>query len=362
MKVFITINLVLILTIKVFAQCINDSECRSGRVCIDGRCVYKKCRVDIDCPEPLICEDGRCVQPIFIEEKKKREEKEEILLEPPTPKVLFSFKEKKELKYLYPAGWGSRGIVPTLPPSGSIFEIAYIGGDYLSKNYKGSVSGFQLMTGSESTISSIFNIGIYYSVLQYTELNVGYPLSPSLGMGDLSFKFLVILLSRGCSNYWLGLSPYIRFNVNFGSYDVDYLFLLEAGLSFGFVYKLFSLTFNGEFISFFEEEKKVFGSIFYIAPAVNLTSFLAILLNLELGYVGYEELPNFVSGLYPAIRFIIKDKVDIDIVFKIALNDGGIYIDQGSSIIGSFGVGMRLNVIWSRSSLHRDLDFQLYPD
>jgi hypothetical protein len=45
------------------AQCTSERDCRDGRVCREGSCVYAEyasCEVDVDCPEGYLCESGQC--------------------------------------------------------------------------------------------------------------------------------------------------------------------------------------------------------------------------------------------------------------------------------------------------------------
>lgn len=338
---------------KVYSQCLSDRECREGRICKDGVCQFRGCKVDIDCPEPFICEEGRCILPQGVQGKKEKglelkDKEDHFLLPPPLTPLLEFSKGRGKIRpsYIEPVVWGGRGGIGVLPKGGSVFELSYTGGDYLSSSQKGTISGFQIMTGSENVIGSIFSLGIYYPLLQYMELATEVYHGASLSMGDLVFKFLVMLFSKGDNNYWIALSPYLRFSVNFASYDIDYLFLFEGGLAFGFVYRLFSITVSGEFLSYFEENEKILGSLFYVTPGLKLTSFMEIIATLGIGYIDHRVLENVVIALYPSLRFNLKDKVKIDLVFKVALNDGGVYIDQGNSIPSSFGVGFRISVEW----------------
>lgn len=41
--------------------CSVDSDCPSGQICVDGRCVNAICSVDSECPDGYICINGRCV-------------------------------------------------------------------------------------------------------------------------------------------------------------------------------------------------------------------------------------------------------------------------------------------------------------
>ncbi|RLB51898.1 MAG: hypothetical protein DRI90_22610 [Deltaproteobacteria bacterium] len=45
------------------AQCVSDDECRAGRLCRGGTCVYPQCAKDIDCPPNDVCDKGTCVAP-----------------------------------------------------------------------------------------------------------------------------------------------------------------------------------------------------------------------------------------------------------------------------------------------------------
>ncbi len=49
------------------AQCRDNSDCRGGRVCVNGSCTAPPpapltCARDIDCPESAVCEGGICVR------------------------------------------------------------------------------------------------------------------------------------------------------------------------------------------------------------------------------------------------------------------------------------------------------------
>lgn len=41
--------------------CSTDSDCPSGQICVNGKCVNAICSIDSDCPDGFICVNGRCV-------------------------------------------------------------------------------------------------------------------------------------------------------------------------------------------------------------------------------------------------------------------------------------------------------------
>jgi len=43
------------------AQCMDDSQCRFGRVCRTGQCEARTCSVDTECPDAMVCSSGTCV-------------------------------------------------------------------------------------------------------------------------------------------------------------------------------------------------------------------------------------------------------------------------------------------------------------
>ncbi|RLB48769.1 MAG: hypothetical protein DRI90_25140 [Deltaproteobacteria bacterium] len=53
----------LLIPSDVLAGCQSDDDCRAGRLCRDGDCVYPSCVKDVDCPEDQICERRACVPP-----------------------------------------------------------------------------------------------------------------------------------------------------------------------------------------------------------------------------------------------------------------------------------------------------------
>jgi len=48
---------------QTHGQCTSNDECRAGRECRDGACVYPTCSKDIDCPPNQVCEKSACVAP-----------------------------------------------------------------------------------------------------------------------------------------------------------------------------------------------------------------------------------------------------------------------------------------------------------
>ena len=48
---------------QAHGQCTSNDECRGGRVCRGGVCVYPGCTKDIDCPPNQMCEKSACVAP-----------------------------------------------------------------------------------------------------------------------------------------------------------------------------------------------------------------------------------------------------------------------------------------------------------
>ena len=42
-------------------RCLNDGDCPEGYICIDGTCSRPECSSNADCPAGLICANGRCV-------------------------------------------------------------------------------------------------------------------------------------------------------------------------------------------------------------------------------------------------------------------------------------------------------------
>jgi hypothetical protein len=54
----------LLISGAAWADCEKDSDCKSGRACVAGKCVDRKsCFKDADCPGDLVCESSQCVTP-----------------------------------------------------------------------------------------------------------------------------------------------------------------------------------------------------------------------------------------------------------------------------------------------------------